>query len=135
MYNIRFAALLLLSAPFFMNASCGKKTSSCNDVMCTMIFASVMVQVQNSTGDPIILDELYTIRKKTGEKLSMNQSMAGGGYNVLDDSYTKNLVNTSEAFVFIGMKNGIKVVDEPYTISADCCHIRKDSGKDIIVVP
>jgi hypothetical protein len=100
-----------------------------------MIFASVMVQVQNSTGDPIILDELYTIRKKTGEKLSMNQSMAGGGYNVLDDSYTKNLVNTSEAFVFIGMKNGIKVVDEPYTISADCCHIRKDSGKDIIVVP
>jgi hypothetical protein len=103
--------------------------------MCTAIFAMVSAHVVNTSGQPVTLDEAYTISTKTGEKIKLEQQMGNGMYNVMDDSYQKQLANRSDDFRFIGIKNGVKVVDEPYRISADCCHISKVSGKDTVMVP
>jgi hypothetical protein len=64
----------------------------------------------------------------------MEQNMHEGKYNVLDDSYQKVLANSTESFRFVGFKNGVKLVDEQYSIGADCCHVSKQSGKSVIVV-
>lgn len=94
-----------------------------------------MVQVKTSDNVSVQLDEVYTIRTKNGEKITLSQSMAEGRYHVLDDSYQKRIANTTEAFRFVGKKSGQTIVDEPYLISADCCHVKKESGKDVITVP
>lgn len=77
-------------------------------------------------------DDVYTVRTSNNQKITPEQTMGSGHFVVLDDSYLKNLQNKTETFRFIAVKNGVNVIDEPYTISADCCHIKKDSGKDAI---
>src|SRR5690606_31520962 len=103
-------------------------------VMCTMMFAMVTVEVVAPDGTPVTLDEVYTIRSKDGTKLQMEQHNGAGNYVILDDSYQKTLANSSEPFRFVGIKNGVQVVDEPYTIGADCCHVSRNSGKTRIVL-
>ena len=99
-----------------------------------MMFASVTTQVQNAEGVQIQLDEVYTIRQRTGDKITLDQRMPDGRYQVLDDSYLRNIVNTRETYIFTGIKDGKKIIEEPFVISADCCHVKKESGKDIITV-
>ncbi|RYE23318.1 MAG: hypothetical protein EOP51_10930 [Sphingobacteriales bacterium] len=142
MRTTAFALFVLFTAPMFMNASCKKTVSNSNNtpekcnpnVMCTMIFAMVTAQVQDKNGETIKLDDYYTIRTATGEKIKPGENGMDGSYTILDDSYQKNLQQSSDKFQFVGMKNGKQVINETYIISADCCHIQKKDGKAVIVV-
>jgi hypothetical protein len=132
--------LSILLAPLFIYSSCNKPANtSCDGVACTLIFAGINVQVVDKNNDPILLDNAYTVRDGTNEKITFDIPIgpAGktGNYRVLDDSYQKKLALSTAGFHFIGIKDGKKAVNEPYIISADCCHINKKSGKDIVVVP
>lgn len=110
--------------------------ANCDDVACTMMFAMVTAEVKDANGQPVLLDEYYTIRDKNAQKITPeSQVPQDGTYVILDDSWTRQLRNTSESFHFIGKKNGIEIVNEPYTIGADCCHVDKKSGKGTIVIP
>lgn len=134
-----YLLILVAISPFFIYTSCGKDHShhakkECEDVMCTMMFAMVTVEVKDNAGANVSLDESYTIRTTTGEKILHDNSVNPGFYTVLDDGYQKQLQNKSEKFQFIGMKGGVKVVDETYTISADCCHVNRDAGNTVITV-
>lgn len=128
----RSAALALL----LLAASCQttKKAACAPDVMCTMIFKSVTVHVLDGSGRPMLLDDAYTINVNTGETIKLEGTSTAGYYTVLDDSYQKKLQNKTAQFQFIGKKNGVRIVEETYRISADCCHIDKQSGKDEIIV-
>jgi hypothetical protein len=131
----------LLAVPFalLVLSSCAKTkstTAKCaDDVICTMMFAAVTVTVTDNTGAAVTLDEMYTTRDDNGEKITLDQPDGGNNYTVLNDSYVKKLQNTQAAFHFIGIKDGKQVINEPYTISADCCHIKKVSGKSEIALP
>ncbi len=134
------ALFILVTAPVFMNASCKKTAGNssngekCNpNVACTMIFAMVTAQVTDKNGDAVRLDEYYTLRTSTGEKIKASESMEGY-YTILDDSYQKTLQQSFDKFQFIGIKDGKQVVNETYIISADCCHIQKKEGKSVIVI-
>lgn len=94
----------------------------------------VTVQVVDQDNQPVTLDEAYTVRKKTGEKIKLEQNMEDGMYSVLDDSYKNKLENSKDQFQFVGVKEGKVVANESFDISADCCHVQKQSGKEIIVV-
>ena len=50
-------------------------------------------------------------------------------YVVLTDSYQKNIQNSVENFVFHGLIGDSLVVNEPFVIKADMCHIDYVSGK------
>lgn len=114
----------------------GKKAAACDpNVACTMMYVSVGAQVVNSAGQPVVFDEVYTQRENTTEKIQLQHNSESGSYIVLDDSYQKKLANQTANFHFIGMKNGQKVMDEVYRIGADCCHIKKESGKETITLP
>ncbi len=132
----RSAILLMLVflSPFFMASTCNKpEKDACVDVACTMMFAMVTVQVQEQDGSPVVLDEVYTVRKSSNETIKpQQQSAEGGHYVVLDDSYVGSLKQSVDSFTFVGMKNGQRVVEEPYVLGADCCHVRRESGKEVI---
>src|SRR4051812_8339648 len=126
MRKLTFAAYLLLFSSLFINATCNKDNRPCEDVMCTMIFASVTAQVVTPDNQAVQLDEVYTLRKSTGDKIRLTQQMAEGRYNIIDDNYQRTIQNTSETFELVGIKDGKQVVSELYLISADCCHVKKE---------
>jgi hypothetical protein len=99
-----------------------------------MMWVSIGVTVKNAAGQPVQLDDAYTMVSKTGQRIPLERRANEGQYTVLDDSYRKELENRQDEFKFVGMKNGAKVVEETYQISADCCHVKKVSGKDVVVV-
>ena len=138
MKNVLLLLAIIMLSPLLIASSCKQTTTDnnpCKGVMCTMMFAMVTVEVVTSDGNPVVLDEVYTIRSKDGTKLQMEQHAGeNGSYVILDDSYQKVLANSSEPFRFIGIKNGVKVVDEHYTIGADCCHVSRNSGTTRIVL-
>lgn len=129
-----------LSSPLFMATSCEQqqkqaqaqqKKQNCEGAICTEIFVMISVKVSQQNG-VLNLDEVYTTRKSSNEKLTFDQNMGPDSYIVLDDSYIQKMQNTTDEFHFIGIKNGEKLIDEVYTISADCCHVNKEKGKERI---
>jgi hypothetical protein len=133
-----YLLILVAVSPFFIYTSCKDQNhhakKECEDVMCTMMFAMVTVEIKDNAGANVALDEAYTIRISTDEKILHDNSTNPGFYTVLDDGYQKQLQNRSDKFQFIGMKNGVKVVDETYTISADCCHVNRETGNTVITL-
>ena len=123
-----FAAIPLLST------TCNKK-NDCSDAICTQMFAAVTVMVTDKDGNDINLLDFYTIHIATGDTLRHNNNnWPEGAYTVLDDGYVSKMYNKEFQFRFVGIKDNKIVADEMYTISADCCHINKESGKETIVV-
>lgn len=112
--------LYVLSAVF---TSCAEKEKP---VMCTMEFRTVTIKVN---GAP--LDEFFTIRLKSNDtlRLSRENIMEENVYPVLDDGFQKMLESKTEEFRFIGFKNNVMVVNEPFVIRADKCHIEYVSGR------
>lgn len=138
MRNILRLVLVTVVSSSLMSASCSRKMEPlpqklCEGVMCTAMFTMITVSIADSNGQPVALDNYYTLRPRTGEKITSQQTLGNGSYVVLDDSYQKNLVNQSEDFRFVGIKNGLRVVDEPYRLSADCCHVKKENGRATVV--
>jgi len=134
MRSIVFVLACITGSLFLTSSSCNK-AAQCKDAICTMMFTSVGAEVRTADGKPVILDEVYTIRQSNGEKITIDQHKETGRYQILDDSYVKRLLNDKDNFKLTGIKGGKKIVEETYTISADCCHVKKDAGKDVITVP
>ena len=138
MKKLSFIALVITIGLFTQSTSCRDPKNApgeCGDIACTMMFAMITVEVKDINGNPVILDEYYTTRESNGDKITTQSQMPDSGtYTVLDDNFVSTLKNRSEKFRFIGKKNGAEVINESYTISADCCHVNKDSGKGEITL-
>ncbi|MCZ2277329.1 MAG: hypothetical protein LC117_05310 [Bacteroidia bacterium] len=106
--------------------SCGEKDKS---VACTLEFRQISVKI---TGEK--LDEWYTIRLKNNDTIRWETGHTAGAeyYPVLDDSYQPKLEGKTEEFRFLGFKNNVMLVNEPFIISADKCHINLVNGKSEI---
>lgn len=138
MKSIVTICLLLMCFIFTTSSSCKRdkiSNDNCEGVACTMSFAYISVKVKDNAGKDVKLDEAYTINSKTSDTIRHEQNLGDMGYTVLDDSYQKHLVNTSSTFQFIGVKGGKQVVNAPFVIGADCCHISKVSGETEIIIP
>lgn len=105
---------------------CKKDRDTSKKHFCTEIFAMVTIQVN---GGP--LDDFFTIRESTGDTLrhDVNGLIEEGQYIVLDDNFAATLKNREETFIFTGIVGKEKVVEEPFVIKADDCHIDYVSGK------
>ncbi len=123
---------LALSSASSCNKNEGNK-NDCENVACTMMFAMINLNVTDSAGQPVKLDEAYTVREGTTEVLTYDRAH-DGAYTVLDDGYLPKLKNDKAKFIFTGKKDGAEVVKETFEISADCCHINKLSGPATVVV-
>jgi len=138
---MKLLSTLLLCALCYIiltSGACAKKqerTDCPPNTPCTMMFASVSVNITDEKGEPVTFSEIYTLRKSTGEILTYMHPAIEHSYIVVDDSYQKNLVNQTDTFQLIGKKDGEIIMNEPFVINADCCHINKLSGKSEIILP
>ena len=103
-------------------------------MVCTEEFRMITLQVGNDSHLPATLDEVYTLRTGSTQKLYFDQPFTEGRYVVLDDSYHSHLKNKEADFRFIGIKNNTVVVDQVFRIAGDNCHIIKKSGPDGVMV-
>lgn len=139
MKKILISCILACCAPMLMSSSCNDKQAKnpCPaDVVCTMMFKMITVEVKDAAGNNVTFDEFFTIRKSNQEIIRPDANNAmEGHFIVLDDSYVKKLANQQDSFRFIGIKNGKEVLSEPFAIGADCCHVNKISGREQITLP
>lgn len=139
MKRILFTISAVVIAMLTQATSCREPKNApgeCENVACTMMFAMVTVEVKDQQGNKVVLDEYHTIREKTGDQITSQSHVPDSGtYTILDDGFVSTLKNKSEQFRFIGKKNGVEVVNEQYVISADCCHVNKQSGKSAVTIP
>lgn len=133
-YVIISGIFVLLSA--ISCRSSKKNNNPCNsNVICTEMFAMITIQVKDTTGNGIKLDSAYTLRTGDNEKLYLeHNTFIDGAYVVLDDNYQQKLANKKDTFRFVGYKNGSQIINEPFIISADCCHISKESGNTEVIL-
>lgn len=128
---------LLFIAMLATVCSCSKNNddkNNCANTPCTLVFTAVTTEVKDSSGKDVELDRVYTVNMDTGDTLSHEQISGNNDYVVLDDNYVSMMYNKTYNFLFIGERHNAILFTEPYTISADCCHVSKDTGKDVITV-
>lgn len=98
--------------------------------ICTEEFRMISVTVIGAE-----LDEYYTLRNKNGDTIRLEYFQKFGNtisYPVLDDSFQSSIANKNEEFTFVGIIDDKEVINEPYVIGADECHIDKVSGTNEI---
>jgi hypothetical protein len=78
-----------------------------------------------------VLDNIYTIRKYTGDTIRNEKDniIGNNSYIILSDNYQNKIKNKEEIFIFKGYITDSLVVNEQYIIKADECHINYVSGK------
>lgn len=111
----------------------------CSGVACTKNLVSVGFELRDAAGQPVVLDS-FVVTDRAGTPIPASYgwglvSETSGHYTVLTDSWVRGHEGLGAYFLAKGFRGGVKVFDESYKISADCCHISKMSGKDRIIVP
>lgn len=108
---------------------------ACDSIACNEMFVTVMLHIKNSSGAAVLLDDSYTV-SVAGEDTIRDDSgvYPKGRYVVVNDNFRKQLRFNPTKYIFYGIKNGSVIVKEPFVITADCCHIKKQSGKDEVVI-
>lgn len=101
--------------------------------VCTEIFISVTVTVKDQANNPVKLDSSYTkvlSNDKILRPFTGNMDMYPGTYVLISDGQLNQIPENKNTNVkFIGFKGGQKVVDEPFTVTQDGCHVDLVSGK------
>jgi hypothetical protein len=112
------------------------------EVICTMEFASVTGTAMHGNGTAAALDS-FVVTDMNGIPLPLvnGQKVYGypsdgtdGRFTVINDAWLQGHQNTWMDVRAKGWKNGTLIFDQPYSIGADCCHVRKASGPDTITV-
>ena len=110
-----------------LTVSCSYSTNE--EVVCTMKFRIISLEVIGTE-----LTSYFTIREATQDTLFLSEDlMFFNAYPVLSDGEF-DLFETNEikAFRFQGFVEDSLVIDEPYLIGADECHVFKEEGKKTI---
>jgi len=139
MKKIIFCGFLLLAVACDNNDHPGPDGCPIN-IACTDVYVAVAVNIKNQHGNPYVLDEYYTTKLATGEKLPIQGNgsdpagIKSGAYLVFRDTQLRFTSRQGEDFEFTGKKNGAVVVQKTFKIGHDCCHVKLLSGDPDIVV-
>jgi hypothetical protein len=113
----------------------------CTNTACTEIFVTLIISVQDISGNAIALDSFEVLDKETNKIITislsdsdMNLSQLTGEYPLVNDLFVKGNENAKKAIIFSGFINGVKEAEEEYEIDVDCCHVSLASGDEIIIV-
>lgn len=124
--------ILIVLTISFLFTSCESDEDNQDGIICTEQFVTVGVALINAD-----LTEWFTIRKSTNDTIQLEGKVEGNisiFYPILNDSFQPLLENTQEEFDFHGYEADELVINEPYIIGADECHIDIISGRTEIVI-
>jgi hypothetical protein len=117
-------------------ADSGKTCPCPKDIMCTEDFRFVTLTIADKAGKPIALDRYETVRASNNTALVRrdNTEMQPGTYVVASDGEKESISTCGEKFLFRGYRGGKKVIEEPFTLRNDCCHVERQSGRTQLVL-
>ncbi|WMN06181.1 hypothetical protein QYS48_31855 [Marivirga arenosa] len=131
--------LFVIFCFFSLAATCQnqKKTTKENPcdptIICTMEFKVIKLEIVDSEGNPVQLDEYYT--EIEDKKIIVDKDLIGnpnGIYPVASDDEMDKVSFEGDKLTFIGLLNGEKVVKHTLVIGKDCCHIQLIKGEQKI---
>lgn len=113
-----------------------KKENPCDpDIMCTMEFRIINLEITDNVGEAIILNDFYS--EIDGEKIEIPDDVYesnNGIYPVATDGQMKVLDFEGSEVIFYGLINGETVVEHKMVIGKDCCHIMHIDGEKKITI-
>lgn len=131
---------ILLPALVFLltaGASCEKNNGNCpEDLMCTMVFKSIQINITDPAGNPITLTSAKISSQHLQAPINpLDHSVLPGVYELVNDGHMQFLSNReAREFLFEGWIGDEKVVHEVYQIKHDCCHVVLESGNKEVVI-
>ena len=118
-----------------------------SNVICTMDFRSVDVRILRPDSSAAALDSFY-VTDAAGAKLppvngvdvygphmQSGPGPADGRHAVINDLWVAGHQQTQTTVYAKGWKSGALVINQSFGIGADCCHVYKTAGPDVITVP
>jgi hypothetical protein len=111
-------------------------------MICTAEFRQESIRIEDASGNPVTLDS-FVVTTLAGTALPNGAagSVYGypysgqGQYTLINDAWLAGNQNSTMQVIAKGFKGGSAVFSEAYTIAADCCHVGKQAGKDVIIIP
>jgi hypothetical protein len=130
---MRYSLVLLVVA------LCGcLSKKNCKNAICTEIFASISVNLKDTTNPKMIGIRTVTIMtrsEKTIHTQSEPDSFNPQRFTVVDDSDLKDIgFNASENLEFRIFKDDKLIKSTSYVVKTDCCHVGKFSGLEEIIL-
>tara|TARA_R110002012_G_scaffold252147_3_gene430849 strand:+ start:64012 stop:64392 length:381 start_codon:yes stop_codon:yes gene_type:complete len=112
------------------------KDNPCDpDVICTMEFRVIKLQIQDQHGNPVQLDSYYTEFKDFNVTIDQELTqLEEGFYPVATDGEMDSVSFEGKTVIFVGVKNGEKVVTQEMLIGKDCCHILLVEGVEKVTI-
>lgn len=129
-----FSAVVLLLT--LSGSSCEKESECPDDVICSMVFASIAVELVDADGEPVTLTKAEVTSKRLDGPIDpLAESTPAGPFIIVDDSHMPYLSkNDPRKFKFEGWIDDELVVSETYLIRHDCCHVKLVEGPERIVI-
>lgn len=123
---------------FFLLSSCEDEETivdECNTPRaCTYDLRSVSIEIKNTDGAPVILDDFYTFLDSRKKFEYEYFSKENGIYPVLTDSEISHLDRNGTIVIFVGEKDGRNLLEHQMVIGHDCCHVKLIEGDVNIVI-
>ncbi len=105
------------------------------DIMCTMDFRVVNLTIINGEGKPVMLDDFYTEFEDFTFKTQRDEyQIQEGLYPVVNDGDMYRLSFKGNSAVFIGIKDGKKILEHNLKVGKDCCHVVLMEGEEQIFI-
>ncbi|RYD50843.1 MAG: hypothetical protein EOP52_12700 [Sphingobacteriales bacterium] len=127
---------LLTLAFLVLTVSCkkdGSSSDSCNGATCTTDFRTVTVYLTDGSGPAHAIDSIRVLGPDGQPTRVQNTVYPGPGhYAVASDDWVRTDPKAALSFRVKVFQNGQPVVDTPYQVGTDCCHVFKISGPDTI---
>ncbi len=113
----------------------------CNgDVICTSDFRSISVTAVDAANNPLAVDS-FVVTDAAGTPLppaygELVYGIVGDGrFAIINDGWMQGHQGMQMDVRAKGFSNGTLLFDQAYAIGADCCHVYKAAGPDVIAVP
>ena len=138
---LKLLLLIVLTSNCRKNEKVILDPCSCSEkVICTEVYICVAVVIKNQNGQPVALDDYYTTRMATGEKINLKTAESDslrnihGKYPILTDGQKRLTEKCGTDFEFTGIKNGKEIIKRTYSIGHDCCHVKILKGDTSIII-
>lgn len=123
----------------FICMGCGsdnnKDAKDCSEAICTDVYVSIPVTVLYEDGSPVILDSYEVRELETGRVRNVpNWGTDSHTYTIATDGDREDFYNKKVKLQLIGKIAGKIILQENYTVTADCCHISLLEGNKEVVI-
>ncbi len=117
--------------------SCSKEeTNPCTAKFACAEAVTLSVEVFDLNGEPVILDNYYTFidQRNRFDFTDSSYNLGEGVYVIATDNQKPQIDFNGTNVVFVGELNGVNVIEQPFILGKDCCHINLVQGETTIQI-